>query len=78
MTKKRIIVTKNVFVFLGQVTQTPKETIVTDCFNIRRWGTTKGLGEIALSGPTSSTVLDDYGTVVIPNQSIIYFIECVA
>lgn len=25
---------------------------------IRRWGTTKGLGEIAVGGPTSETVLD--------------------
>lgn len=28
---------------------------------IRRWGTTKGLGELAASGPTRETVLDDLG-----------------
>lgn len=31
---------------------------------IRNWGTTKGLGEIAASGPTSSTKLDPTGGLV--------------
>ena len=30
--------------------------------NIRRWGATKGLGQLA-TGPTTNTVADDYGTV---------------
>lgn len=29
---------------------------------IRRWGTTDGLGELALKGPTESTKLDSCGT----------------
>jgi hypothetical protein len=34
------------------------ECLLTDAAIIRVWGTTKGLGEIAEGGPTSSTKLD--------------------
>ena len=43
---------------------------------IRRWGTTKGLGQIAESGPTSSTVLDPVGEVLVPKKSIRFLITC--
>ena len=36
---------------------------LTDAKNVRTWGTTKGLGELAQSGPTNNTVLDPAGTV---------------
>ena len=74
--KKHIVVTLNGFVFLGNISRQPKEIIITNCFNIRKWGTTKGLGEIALNGPTKSTVLDEYGTVIVPIKSVIYTIDC--
>ena len=32
--------------------------VLDKCATIRRWGTTKGLGQLALSGPTRETVLD--------------------
>lgn len=43
---------------------------------IRRWGTTKGLGEIAENGPTSSTVLDPTPTQRFPERAIMNTIEC--
>lgn len=44
---------------------------------IRRWGTTKGLGELALEGPQPSTVLDKSPPMNIPKGAIINRIECV-
>jgi len=44
---------------------------------IRRWGTTKGIGELSKTGPTSNTILDDlHGTVELPRQNIIAIIPC--
>lgn len=42
---------------------------------IRRWGTTKGVGELALHGPQSSTVLDEAGTVTVPASSVVCLID---
>lgn len=43
---------------------------------VRKWGTTKGLGQLALSGPTNETVLDECGTVRVPANSVVAVIEC--
>ena len=43
---------------------------------IRAWGTTAGLGEIALNGPTKDTVLDFAGQVDVPHGKVLGLIEC--
>jgi hypothetical protein len=43
---------------------------------IRVWGTTAGLGEIALKGPTKDTVLDFAGTVDVPVGHVLAIIPC--
>ena len=43
---------------------------------IRVWGTTAGLGEIALKGPTKDTVLDFAGTVDVPHSKVLSVIYC--
>ena len=44
-----------------------------DC--IRRWGTSAGIGELALKGPLLETKLDPAGTVTVPRTSIIALID---
>ena len=60
---KRIIVADRGWVFVGDCVDNEDGSVtISNAKNIRRWGTTKGLGELA-SGPTSKTTADDYGTV---------------
>lgn len=47
-----------------------------DASVIRRWGTSKGLGELASDGKQSATVLDPCGTMTPPVSAIINIIEC--
>lgn len=59
----RIIVADRGWVFVGNcVDEENGDVTIRSCRNIRQWGTTRGLGELA-TGPTAKTVLDDYGTV---------------
>lgn len=59
----QIVVADKGFVFVGDV-EDHKDGSVTirRCRNIRYWGTTKGLGELA-TGPTPKTIVDNFGTV---------------
>ncbi len=59
----QIVVADKGFVFVGSVEDhTDGSVTIRNCRNIRYWGTTKGLGELAV-GPTSKTIVDAYGTV---------------
>jgi hypothetical protein len=56
-----IVILNDGWVFVGDIVGTAEELVMTNVRNIRRWGTTGGLGELVKNGPTASTVLDDYG-----------------
>ena len=60
---KQIIIAQRGWVFVGNVERSGDDVTISDAQCIRRWGTTKGLGELAKNGPQKSTVLDDMGTV---------------
>ena len=61
-----IVVLDRGFVYVGDVRMDDRFCVISGARNIRRWGTTRGLGELALDGPLQHTVLDAVGTVRAP------------
>lgn len=59
----RIVIADRGWVFVGNCQDHDDGTVtITNCRNIRKWGSTKGLGELA-NGPLAGTIADSYGTV---------------
>ncbi|MDX1941444.1 MAG: hypothetical protein SFU99_12880, partial [Saprospiraceae bacterium] len=54
----RIVVLQRGWVVIGRFSQIGCECFIKNGYVIRRWGTTNGLGELALEGKQSNTVLD--------------------
>lgn len=73
---KQIIIAQRGWVFVGDVTTTGDNVVIENAQCIRRWGTTKGLGELATNGPTKSTVLDSMGTVRLHALAVVAAIDC--
>lgn len=73
---KVIVVATAGHVLIGEPKQTPHGIELQDAAVIRVYGTTRGLGQIALSGPTTDTILDAAGTVFIPTHAVIMVITC--
>jgi len=59
----KILVLQRGWVAIGRHAKDGAEHVLTDASIIRRWGTTKGVGQLATDGPRSNTVLDPTGTV---------------
>ncbi len=68
----KIVILQRGWVMVGKLERNGSECKLHQASVIRNWGTTKGLGEIAKTGPTPSTKIDkcnglvefDYLTVV--------------
>ena len=70
----QIVVLDRGFVYVGRVTVDSGWLTITRAQNIRRWGTTRGLGELT-NGPTPKTQLDPVGTVRAPLRAVIHLID---
>ena len=77
MNKKQIIVIASGWVVIGDTSPVEGGILIEDASVIRAWGTTKGIGEIALNGPTKSTVLDYAGRIHVLNHAFIMRIDCI-
>ncbi len=60
----KIVVLQRGWVMVGRLERDGSECRLHNASVIRMWGTSKGLGEIASSGPSSNTKLDPCGGVV--------------
>jgi len=69
-----IVVCDRGYVYEGICTIDDKFCVIDNAKNIRRWGTTKGLGELT-NGPLADTILDNYGIVRVPMRAVINIID---
>lgn len=72
----KIVILQRGWVFVGKFSQEGSKCKLTDASNIRTWGTTKGLGELASDGPTSSTKLDKINDVTFHELTSVAIIDC--
>lgn len=76
--KQVIVVAQSGFVYMGTLVEDSASTVTLhDAHNVRVWGTSKGLGQLALSGPTSATKLDPCGSVYFKPHAVLHIIPCV-
>lgn len=69
----QIVVVDRGFVYIGRTSIEGDWCYLSQAQNIRRWGTSRGLGEL-VQGPTEKTKLDPVGNVKIPLKSLISLI----
>ena len=62
--------------FIGRVHREGDLVIIEEARNIRQWGTTEGLGELAIKGPQPNTKLDFYGRQSVPVLAVIGYTDC--
>lgn len=72
----QIVILDRGFVFVGDVSEDGGWLLIKNAKNIRRWGTSRGLGELAARGPLADTKLDDSGTVRAPMRAVIGLLQC--
>lgn len=63
------------WVFIGRATEDEHSLQIEGADCIRCWGTSKGIGQLALEGKQSETVLDPAGSLSVPKGSVIALIN---
>jgi len=75
---EKIVAVSNGFVYVGHVMGEEGWLRISDAYNIRRWGTSKGLGQLAIDGKQKETILDFCGIVRVPMHAILFMIDSTA
>lgn len=70
-----IAVLQRGWVVAGRYSQTGDTARLTDASVVRRWGTSKGLGELAASGPLENTRLDSCPPVTFHVREAVMIME---
>lgn len=72
----KILVLQRGWVAVGHYRKDGQEHVLDDAAIVRRWGTSRGLGEIATGGPTASTTLDKAGTIRAHELATVLVLDC--
>lgn len=75
--KKQIVILNRGWVVVGDYSEKGDECTLTNASVVRIWGTTKGIGELAENGPTSSTKLDPCPNVHFHKMTMVARLDCV-
>lgn len=75
-TTKKICILQRGWVMVGDFKREGNDCTLSNASVIRIWGTTKGLGEIALNGPTKDTKLDPCGIARFDYLTTIAVLDC--
>ena len=71
-----IVVCDRGFVLYGTVEIKDSYLTISHGCCIRRWGTTAGLGQLAIYGPQSKTILDRQPITLVHELKVVQIIEC--
>lgn len=74
--KLQIAVLSYGFVYVGTCQVDGDTLTITDAGNVRRWGTERGMGQLAAFGTQHNTKIDPTGTVTAPVSALIHLIDC--
>lgn len=72
----KIVVLQRGWVMIGRYSKDDDTVTLENAHVIRTWGTTKGLGELALEGKQSNTKLDKAGHVEFHILTVVATINC--
>lgn len=72
---RKIVVLQRGWIVVGDVHHEGTTVVVNSASVIRRWGTTNGLGQLALAGATKETILDLCGTVRAHELAVVMYID---
>ena len=71
-----IVVADRGHVWVGLTRDDGDYTMIYDARIVRRWGTERGLSQLANEGPLPNTKLDDSATVKVSRRAVIAIIPC--
>jgi hypothetical protein len=72
----KIVILQRGWVMIGRYSENGDMCSLDNAYVIRSWGTTKGVGELALNGKQSSTKLDKAGHVEFHKLTTVATINC--
>lgn len=73
--ERYIVTLQRGWIVVGNVTKEGDYLCVTDASVIERWGTTEGLGELALTGPTDDTRLRKTAPLLTHELTVIHLMR---
>ncbi len=74
----RLLILHRGWIVVGRVSTDGENVVARNASVVRKWGTSRGLGQIAIDGPTPKTVLDPCGTFIVHKMAIVGQIVCEA